>query len=41
MSSFVESLKRLFKAEKVSIEKLNELLSTGKINQSEYDYIKG
>lgn len=39
MSQFIESLCRLYKAEKINIVKLEELLSHNKINQQEYDYI--
>lgn len=39
MSQFVESLCRLYKAEKINIAKLEELLSSKKITQKEYEYI--
>ena len=39
MTEFVESLKRLFKAEKITIEKLEKFLNDGKITQDEFDYI--
>ena len=39
MSRFVESLKRLYKAGRVTDEKLQALLSNGEITQEEYDYI--
>ena len=39
MSRFVESLKRLYKAGKVTEEKLSEMLAGGKITQEEYYYI--
>lgn len=39
MNQFVESLRRLYKMEKINREKLNELLSNEKITQQEYDYI--
>ena len=39
MSRFVESLKRLYKAGKVSEEKLDEMLAEGKITEEELNYI--
>lgn len=39
MSPFVESLKRLYQTNKITIEKLNSLLNEEKISQVEYDYI--
>jgi hypothetical protein len=39
MSTLVESLKRLYLAGKVTIDKLNTMLSQNKITQEEYDYI--
>ena len=39
MSQFVESLARLYLANKVDDNKLNELLSSNKINEQEYEYI--
>ena len=39
MSQFVESLCRLYQAERISKDWLGELLSSHKINQQEYDYI--
>lgn len=39
MNQFIESLRRLYKMEKISKEKLDELLSNGKITRQEYDYI--
>ena len=39
MRTFVESLRRLYKAGRVTLEKLNAFLNEGKINQAEYDYI--
>lgn len=39
MNQFIESLYRLYRMEKINKEKLDELLSNGKINQQEYDYI--
>ena len=41
MSILVESLKRLYTAEKVSLEKLQEMMSTNKISLEEYRYIIG
>jgi hypothetical protein len=39
MSTLVESLKRLYTAEKITLEKLNALLASTKIKQEEYEYI--
>lgn len=39
MSHFVESLARLYRANKINIEKINALLDEKKITQIEYDYI--
>lgn len=39
MNALVDSLKRLYKNGKITIEKLNELLEKEKITQSEYMYI--
>ena len=39
MSRFVESLKRLYGAGKISDEKLSEMLTDSKISQEDYDYI--
>ena len=39
MNNFVESLRRLYNAEKVNKDKLDELLSSNKINEQEYEYI--
>ena len=41
MSTFVESLKRLYAKEKVSKDQLDQLLMESKINQEEYDYVIG
>jgi hypothetical protein len=41
MSMFTDSLKRLYDAGRISLEKLQTLLSDGKISQEEYDYITG
>ena len=39
MNQFVESLSRLYKENKIDKKKLNNLLSSKKINQTEYNYI--
>ena len=39
MSRLVKSLKRLYKARKVSQEKLNKILLDDKITEEELDYI--
>lgn len=39
MSQFVESLCRLYKAERVNLCKLEELLSSRKITEEEFEYI--
>jgi hypothetical protein len=39
MSTFVESLKRLYNTQRIDLARLDELLASGKINQTEYDYI--
>jgi hypothetical protein len=39
MSILVESLKRLFTTQKISIEKLNKISKNSKITQEEYNYI--
>lgn len=39
MNQFVESLARLYCAEKINNKKLDELLTSKKINQQEYNYI--
>lgn len=39
MNQFVESLYRLYRMEKINKNKLDELLSSNKISQQEYDYI--
>lgn len=41
MSILTESLKRLYTAGKVSLEKLQEMMSTNKISLEEYRYIIG
>ena len=39
MNQFIESLYRLYRADKVDMKKLGELLASNKINKQEYDYI--
>lgn len=39
MNQFVESLCRLYRANKIDIKKLGELLSLKKLTQQEYNYI--
>jgi hypothetical protein len=39
MRTFVESLKRLYKAGRITKEKLDSFLASGKITQEEYNYI--
>lgn len=39
MTQFVESLCRLYRANKIDMKKLSELLALNKITQQEYDYI--
>ena len=39
MSRFVESLKRLYSAGKITEEKLSEMLAEGKITEEELNYI--
>lgn len=39
MSTFVESLKRLYSQGKITIAQLDTMLSEGKITQEEYTYI--
>lgn len=39
MSILVESLKRLYSQDKVTLAKLDSMLTDGKITQEEYDYI--
>ena len=39
MNQFIESLVRLYKNKKIDKKKLNSLLSTKKISQSDYNYI--
>jgi hypothetical protein len=39
MNQFVESLCRLYKANKIDMKKLGELLALNKITQQEYNYV--
>ena len=39
MNQFVESLCRLYRANKIDNKKLGELLAVNKITKQEYDYI--
>ena len=39
MSTFVESLHRLYQSDRINKEKLDAFLSSNKITQAEYDYI--
>lgn len=39
MKEFVESLKRLYVAKKIDIEKLNKLYSDKKVTKAEFEYI--
>ena len=39
MNQFIESLTRLYQSNKIDDKKLNELLTSKKINKQEYDYI--
>ena len=39
MSRFVNSLKRLYKNNRITSDKISELLSDGRITQEEYEYI--
>lgn len=41
MRTLVESLKRLYSQEKVTIEKLNLMVTEGKITQEEFEFIIG
>jgi hypothetical protein len=41
MSAFVQSLNRLFNQDKITIEKLNNLLLNGKITAAQYEEITG
>jgi hypothetical protein len=39
MNTFIESLKRLYSQNKITIQKLDALLAEGKITQSQYDEV--
>ena len=39
MSDFVESLRRLYKAGRVTLAKLQQMMAQGKITEEEYNYI--
>lgn len=39
MSQFIESICRLYVNNKIDKEKIDEFLSSNKINQQEYEYI--
>lgn len=39
MSTFIESLRRLYQMEKINKEKLDDFLTSKKITKEEYDYI--
>ena len=39
MNQFIESLYRLYKQDKITNDKLKELLTKKKITQQEYEYI--
>lgn len=39
MSQFVQSLCRLYRANKIDMKKLDEFLALNKITRQEYDYI--
>jgi hypothetical protein len=41
MNTFIESLKRLFNQNKITIQKLDALLAEGKITESQYQEITG
>ena len=41
MRQFVESLRRLYKVGRVSLDKIREYVASGKITSAEYDYIVG
>jgi len=41
MSTFVESLKRLYSSGRILIAKIDLLLAEGKLNQEEHGYIVG
>jgi len=39
MSEFIESLKRLYRSEKLTLTQIENLLKNGMITQEEFDYI--
>lgn len=41
MSAFAQSLRRLYRAGRVSLKKVKEFLAEGKITTAEYDWIIG
>lgn len=41
MSAFAQSLKRLYKAGRITLDKIKEFLHEGKITLKEYDWIIG
>lgn len=41
MRQFVESLRRLYKAGRVSLDKIKGYVASGKITPAEYDHIVG
>ena len=41
MRQFIESLRRLYKAGRVNLDKIKEYVVSGKITPAEYDYIVG
>jgi len=41
MSTLIESLKRLYIAERITLVKLESMQLNGKITQEEFDYILG
>ena len=41
MRQFVESLRRLYKAGRVPLDKIKEYVASSKITPAEYDYIVG
>lgn len=41
MRILVESLRRLYRAKKVTLEKIKQMVAEGEITTAEYDYIVG
>ena len=39
MSGFIQSLKRLYDANRLTMNKLDELVTVGKVTAEEYEYI--